>query len=53
MFIQLVGCTLRSDNVGALISGNGGTLQSDNGGTGLLSKITRSNLKKLIQAVLI
>ena len=53
MFIQLVGCTLRSNNFGALISGNGGTLQSDNGGTGRLIKVTSSNLKKLIQAVLI
>ena len=53
LLIQLVGCTLCSDNVGTLSSGNGCTHSSDNGGTGHLSEVTNCKLKKLIQPVLI
>ena len=61
MLIQLVDCTLNSDNgdticldnSGTLSLGKGGNLCSDNGGTGRLSKVTRCKLKKLIQPVLI
>ena len=53
MLIQLVGCTLCSDNGGNLSSRNGGNLISDNGGTGHLSKVASRKLKKLIQPVLI
>ena len=42
--IQLVCCTLHSDNSSNLSSGNNGTLRSDNGGTGRLSKVTSSKL---------
>ena len=45
MLVQLVDCTLWSNN--------GGILSSDNYSTGRLSKVTNSKLKKLIQPVLI
>ena len=45
MLIQLVDCTLCSDNGGTLRSDNGGTLRSDNGGTGHLSKVTSGKLE--------
>ena len=53
VLIQLVTCTLRSDNGGNFSSSNGGTLIPDNGGSRCLFKVTRSKLSKLIQAVLI
>ena len=63
MLIQLVVRTLHSENGGTgrklmkliqpvLTQLIGRTLRSDNGSTGPLSKITSSNLKKLIQPVL-
>ena len=49
MLIQLVDCTLRSDNGCTLYLDNGCTTSSDNCCCGHLSKVTSTKLKKLIQ----